>query len=694
MELDRNTGDFSLEEIMKEFGDEPEEAATEEVAPEEDVRVWDGNLPEEAYQPPMDFSDTVRLDDIARVLQEMEQEQPQEQMEETVRFQLDDTVQFSLPEVDDEVFEEYMPEPPVEKVEPFSQDWEPEYDQPINDYVPPEPIPFRPRSRLHELKKKLVEGPERRYYQLTEIGLGKLQIAIFLSLIISALAACSTAMYAMGMVPGNRLRFLVFFQFFALLMSALLGSYQMMAGFTGLLRRRFSLDTLLLFSFVACLADGILCLKEVHVPCCAAFSLHVTMSLWSAYQKRSAEISQMDTMRKATRLDSIVAVPDGFEGRQVFVTGEGQVEDFMDTYNAPSAEEKTLSLYGIVALFVSLGSGILAGALHGAYMGVQVFCASLLVAVPATSFITLSRPMAILQRRLRKHGTVICGWQGVRQLSRDGIYPLKDTDVFPIGSAKLNGVKFYGDRDPDEVVSYAVSLIAAGGGLEPLFNQLLESRNGYRYTIDTLRGYPGGGIGGEINGEAVLAGSLSFMQTMGVDMPQGTRVSQAVYVAIDGSLCGVFAITYSKVKSAAVGLTTLCAYRGLTPMMTGGDFMLTESFIRNKFGVNTRRMAFPSREVREKLTALEPDPELPALALTTRDGLASTAYAVTGARALQTASILGVIIHMLGGIIGLAMMAALAVIGAQELLTPANVLLYELIWMVPGLLITEWTRSV
>ena len=459
MELDRKTGDFSLEEIMKEFGDEPEGTT-----PEEDVRVWDGVLPEEAYEPPVDLSDTVRLDDMARVLQEMEQEQPEEDLEATVRFQLDDTVQFSLPEEDGEVFEEYMPEPPEESVEPFSQGWEPEYDQPINDYVPPEPIPFRPRSRLHELKKKLVEGPERRYYQLTEIGLGKLQIAIFLSLIVSLLAACSTAMYAMGMVPGNRLRFLVFFQFFALLLSALLGSYQLMAGFTGLLRRRFSLDTLLLFSFVACLADGILCLKDVHVPCCAAFSLHVTMSLWSAYQKRNTEISQMDTMRKATRLNSLVAVPDGFEGRQVFMTGEGQVEDFMDTYNAPSGEEKTLSLYGIVALFVSLGSGILAGALHGISMGVQVFCASLLVAVPATSFITLSRPKAILQRRLHKHGTVICGWQGVKQLSRDGIYPLKDTDVFPIGSAKLNGVKFYGDRDPDEVVSYAVALIAAGGG--------------------------------------------------------------------------------------------------------------------------------------------------------------------------------------------------------------------------------------
>lgn len=80
-------------------------------------------------------------------------------------------------------------------------------------------------------------------------------------------------------------------------------------------------------------------------------------------------------------------------------------------------------------------------------------------------------------------------------------------------------------------------------------------------------------------------------------------------------------------------------------------------------------------------------------ALTTDTGLAPIAYAVTGARSLKTAAKLGVIIHMIAGIVGLAMMAILAVLGAGHLLTPVNMLLYELVWMVPGLLITEWTRS-
>ena len=122
--------------------------------------------------------------------------------------------------------------------------------------------------------------------------------------------------------------------------------------------------------------------------------------------------------------------------------------------------------------------------------------------------------------------------------------------------------------------------------------------------------------------------------------------------------------------------------------------MLTESFLRRKFGVNTGRMAFPDRKERAELEAKQPESDASALALTTGEGLAPAAYAVTGARALRSASHAGVVVHIIGGVLGLVMMTALAVLGAEELLTPGNLFLYELIWMIPGLLITEWTRSV
>jgi hypothetical protein len=259
----------------------------------------------------------------------------------------------------------------------------------------------------------------------------------------------------------------------------------------------------------------------------------------------------------------------------------------------------------------------------------------------------------------------------------------------------MNGVKFYGHRDPDQVVAYSTALILAdGSGLGALFEQLLSSRNGRHYDALNYRAYPNGGIGAEVCQEPVLMGSLTFLQEMGVEIPEGINVNNAIYTAVDGELCGVFAITYNKASSVAAGLSTLCSYRSLRPVLISCDFVLTEKFMKELFGINPRRFFFPEREVRQALQNKPLPEEVTAAALITTEGLAPFAYAVTGARAIRTAAIMGTAVHMIGGILGLLIMLALAVLGESALLTPVNLLAFELVWLVPGLLISEWTRAV
>jgi len=658
---------LNLDDILKEFAD-PEETA-EETAPAEEADVPETEAPEETLRlelpmksPAADVTgDTVRFEPLGSASEEPEPAAPQE-----------------------------------EKAEPFSQGWEPDFDQPIGEYLPPQPIPFHPRSRLRELKRKLVAGPEKRYYDLTEVGFGKLQAAIFFSVLLVLFTAGATVMYTIGLVDESRMKLMVFVQFLAMLLSALLGCYQMMEGVADLLRLRFTLNTMLLVTFIACLADGLLGLKELRVPCCAAFSLHVTMSLWSAYHRRQTEMDQMDTMRKATHLDSIVRATEYHDGCSGLLRSEGQVEDFMDNYAAPSGPERVLNIYGLIATFASIGISIAAGMLHDSVsFAVQVLSVSMLVAVPVTAFISMTRPAALLERRLHKLGAVLCGWQGVRGMCKRVLFPVNYSDLFPAGTCKMNGVKYYGNRDSDQVVAYCTALILAdGSGLGSLFEQLLSSRNGHHYEAVNYRAYENGGIGAEVCDEPVLMGSLSFLREMGVEVPEGINVRHAIYAAIDGELCGVFAISYGKANSSAAGMSTLCSYRGLRPALIDCDFMLTESFIKEHFGVSPRRVCFPERAVRQELSSRTIPENAPATALITTEGLAPFAYAVTGARSLRTASIMGVVVHMIGGILGLFIMLALAVLGEEALLTPANLLAFEVIWLIPGLLITEWTRSV
>lgn len=586
--------------------------------------------------------------------------------------------------------------PPVpEGAEPFSAGWEPEYEQPIGEYTPPEPIVFRPKSQLKSLKRKLVAGPERRYYALAETGFGKLQISIFLSLLVVVLGVASIGMYHFGLVQPNRMRLLVFGELFAMMFSALLASGRLLDGFLSLFKGKFTLDTLLLATFLVCIADGYFCLKEVRVPFCAAFCLEVTMSLWAEHQRRSTEMGQMDTLRRATRLNRVAKAPDCFEGRPGFYVTNGELEDFMDNYQQTTGSEKLLNIYALAAF---LASGVIAavvGLTQGVSSALQIWSAGILAATPATIFISQSRPAAILERRLHKLGTVLCGWQGIKATVSDAAVPLSDGDLFPGGSVKINGVKFYTNQEPDQVIAYATALIThAGNCLGPLFEQLLDERNGRHYELTSFRSYENG-LGGEINGESVLVGTISFLQDMGVETPEGAKVNQAVYMAIDGELCAVFALAFGRLKGVAAGLNTLCNYRGLTPVLCSDNFLLSESFIHAKFGVNTRRFAFLTAKERQKICTWTPNPaqSIPC-ALTTQDNLASSAFAITGGRAIYTAGKLGAIVHILGGILGLVIVLALSLVHGGSLLTPSNLLLFELVWTIPGLLITEWTRNI
>ena len=703
MDLENNQ-DFDLEDILKEFGDHPESGKPSEPAGQMPELRFDDEAAETEPEEPA-VSDTPEIDPVEAVLAGTPEMDPVEAVladtpeMDPVEAILADTQNFGtlqepeVPEATDEptIVVDLSGELPGEDSQPSVA--EPAFE--VEEEFIPAPIVFTPRSRLKELKKQLVAGPERRYYELSEMGVGRMQAALLLNLLVVLICAGVTAMFALGMVPENRMKLVIFSQVLAMLVSALLGSNLMLDSLGDLLKGRFTVNTLLTLTFAACLIDSVFCLQELRVPCCAAFSLEMTMALWARLQKHNTEMAQMDTMRKAVRLHGIVRVENYYEGKDGLLRKEGEVSDFMETYQKMPSPEIIQSIYAVLSLLVCIGISVFAGMLHGLSMGVQILSTSLLVAVPASFFVSISRPMAILEARLHMVGTVLCGWEGVKDLCGKAVFPISDLDLFPQGSTKLNGVKFYGNRNPDEVVSYTTSVIhMAGGGLVPVFDQLLKSRNGSVYPVHDFRNYGDGGIGGEVDGQPVLVGTMGFLQDMGVEIPEGTMVAQAVYAAVDGELCAVYAISYAKMRSAAAGLVTLCGYRKLKPLKLSGDFMLTEGFLRAKFNVKTSRIAFPDRDTCQRLQKHPIDPDEPVLALTTREELVSAAYAITGARALRQATKLGVIIHLIGGTLGLIIMLVLGYLGSTELLTPANILLYQLIWAVPGLLVTEWARIV
>lgn len=68
--------------------------------------------------------------------------------------------------------------------------------------------------------------------------------------------------------------------------------------------------------------------------------------------------------------------------------------------------------------------------------------------------------------------------------------------------------------------------------------------------------------------------------------------------------------------------------------------------------------------------------------------------AVTGARALRTATRWGLLFDIVGGIMGMAIMAVLADLSAGGVMSLVNLTLFLLLWSVPSLLLSGWPRNV
>ena len=647
--------EFDLEDIIREFSDQPKPEL------DEFIREY---VPKKQRKPQAMEGDTIRMDPIP--------------------------VREPIPRFEGPRMPALQKEPDIE---PFSEDWEPEYDEPMGQYTPKNPIPF-PKDRARALREKLAEGPEKRFYELTAAGISRPRLSALIGLMIFLVSTCVTLAFTMGYIPPERIQPVIFCQLLAVLLAALLCSGRLVQGLVGLVRGRFTLSAFLLVTALVCLADAIICLQQRRISCCNIFCLEVALAQWAICHERNTEISRMDTLRKAPDLKAVAKIEDYYDGTAGYVSVPGEPEAFLDHYQAPSGPERLLHTYTAIAVLSCMALAIVTGVTAGWSYAMQVLTAGILVSLPATVFISMRRPEAVLENRMHSLGTVLCGWQGIRAVDRDVIFPISHKELFPVDAIQMNGMKFYGSVDPDMVLCYAGSLIRhEGGSLTAVFTPLMNSRYIRRALVEEYSSYPGG-LSALVDGEPVAVGTLEFMHQMGIDVPKQAQIRHAVYAAVDGKLSGVFAVQYSRSKQAAAGLRNVCSYGRVKPVLITPDFILTHRFLRDTMKVNVSRLQLPDQEECEALRKQKPESDASVVALHTKDGLAQRAFAVTGAAALASAQRMGGLIHILGGILGIAAVAALSLAGAWHLLTPVNLLLYSLLWMIPGFLITEWTRYI
>jgi hypothetical protein len=452
-----------------------------------------------------------------------------------------------------------------------------------------------------------------------------------------------------------------------------------------LFRRRCTGALLISLSVLSAAADcatrPVLTGRSQAVPYAAAACWGLVFALWGLARESRGKL---DTYRAASlSSDPPYLVTDTPKGA---CKQAGCIEGF---YTDTESVHGSLQWQSVLLPVILMGTIVFAG-LASLGQGRKedfLLCWSAILTASSSFALPLAwgLPYSRLAKQLQKDGCTIAGWAGAEAVSRKKAMILTDTDLFPPGTVKLNGIKVFGE-ELRHAVSYAASLVrASGSGLYRLFDDLVRSEAGEYYQPDDFSFYEEGGCSGVISGEHVLLGSASFMRKMDVRLPGNLNLHTGVYLAVDGQLAAVFAVKYSASENVDWALKIL-RRNHVTAILASRDANITPVLLKRKFTGNAK-VEYPPLAARLALSEQEEGRGGRPRALLLREGLLPYAETVVGSRRLCAATRRSTAFSLLGSAAGTLLAFYLSFLGSFSLMSPMTMLAFLLLWTLPALLL-------
>ena len=236
-------------------------------------------------------------------------------------------------------------------------------------------------------------------------------------------------------------------------------------------------------------------------------------------------------------------------------------------------------------------------------------------------------------------------------------------------------------------------MTASGCGLRQVFDDLCRSQGGHTYPVEDFSFYQEGGIAGTIRGESVLVGRADFMAQMGVRLPREIKLKTGVFLAVDKELVAVFAVKYVASDNVDAALQAIL-HNGIRPVFAVRDFNITPALIKRKFRINTKkRCLYPELSDRLALSEEEYESSGRPGALLFRNGLMPYAEVVIGGKRMHGAVRKNCAWALIGSICGTLLAFYLTFVSGYNVLNPAALLTFQLLWSVPAAMINGWVSQ-
>ena len=478
-------------------------------------------------------------------------------------------------------------------------------------------------------------------------------------------------------------------------LALLLGVDIFLRALTGPFRHRAGMESLTAFANLAVLIDALLLPTTdqlgVRLPFSAVAVLGLWCVMWGSLQKRRGQRYAARTAAMASEPYLVTRDEGKWNNRDTYAKWSGEGQGFGSQLQTADGAQRIYRVVVPLLLLASVLFSLISSLGHGRPQDF-LWCLAAILSSTASLSATLcfGLPWRRLSAKLTKSGAALAGWQGVVNTTGSSNLLLTDIDLFPHGSVTLNGIKVFGSFPIEKVIGVTATVLRdAGCGLDKTFHDLLRSQGAIYRHGELFTAYEGGGVSEVFGQDLVQVGSASFMVLMDVALPPGLKVKNAVFCAINGELAGIFALNYHLPGTVLPALDILIQNK-ITPVLCTRDFNLIPSMLRQRFKVPVEKMEFPPVERRRELSDPKQDHSPILTAVLCREGVGPYAEAVVGARRLRTAVRLSAVLACLGSVAGALLSFYLTFVAAYASLTPFNLTVFLLMWLVPTPLIAGW----
>ena len=454
-------------------------------------------------------------------------------------------------------------------------------------------------------------------------------------------------------------------------------------------------ETLVLFSCAfSFLSGGYMLIggSSSMLPYCAVSALSLSIAMIGEKYSLRAITETLKTAHGSTEPYGILGEYNGDIDKTVLKKAYNRTDGFYNNLIHPDVAETgyryaTPALL-IGALVLPIVTMIFRGG--GEYF-LHIISAFFAAAAPFSALLAFSLPFIVVAKASRKSGAAIAGWGGSDDICFTDGACITDEDLFPHGTIKLNDSRVFEGEAPERVIRYTASIIiASGSGLTRVFTELLKTENLAEVKVENFE-CAEGGVRGFIRGDLVETGSAAFMNLIGVRIPDGSNLKNAVYTAINKKLVVVFPVDYTPINSVQGALISILKWR-IKMYLAVRDFNVTPLMLSQKYKVSFEDMELIQARDSYAFSDAMSAKEGRMSAVLVREGLGPFAEVLTGGRLLKSAALVATVLSIISAAFGVLLVFYMCWSGAFLSVSPGNLMIFMLCMLASVLVVCGYVR--